>query len=145
MSCVNCSGAQTYSGAASWFCCGPDGYDGYCGDYGSGACGDCDSPNWQCAWQTLDGYPTCYRSCPTGLSCGDCVIVDSPGPSCSWPSIEVHVADHGPGACSGCGNDCAGYCGRIIDLTPAAFAQLNDLSVGVISAGVATCCGCWGA
>jgi hypothetical protein len=128
-----------YFGVMSWFCCGPDSYLGYCGGYGSGACGTCDSPSYQCAWQNLSGFSGCYCGCTTEQeSCGSYILVYS-GYDCFNTGLCVQIADHGPGSCTGYVNDCeTGTWTRIIDLTPAAFNYLAPLSVGITSVDLQT-------
>jgi hypothetical protein len=120
------------SGATTWFssCTGSD--------YGS--CGTCRRTDYQCAYQHLAGRSGCYCSCPPELACGDCVFVLGVASSCEYSSVNVTIADHGPGACSGCGNDCLGYCGRILDLTPAAFSYITPLSKGIMTASIYSPC-----
>jgi len=128
-------------GQATWFCCGTEGYpmsccpciQAPCNDCNppNGACGTCHTDSWGCAWQNVTGYPPAYCSMSTQFACGQGIWVFS---HCSGVGIQVPVTDHGPGACTGIvAQDCAAATNRIIDLTPAAFAQLRDLSFGTFS------------
>lgn len=121
-----------HTGSTGWFssCRGSD----------YGACGTCRYWKKQAAWQNVQNHCCCYCSCPTQFACGKCLSVYSPGPHCAVNHVNVTIADHGPGACTGCGNDCEAYCGRIMDLTTAAFSDLNNLSKGVISVSAFTPC-----
>jgi hypothetical protein len=120
------------SGTSGWFssCVGTD----------YGACGTCRKTKYQCAYQHLSGYSGCYCSCPPELACGDCVFVLGVTSGCEYYGHDLTIADHGPGACSGCGNDCLGYCGRIICMTPTAFAYYNNLAKGVITVSIYSPC-----
>jgi hypothetical protein len=118
-------------GGASWFCCGSNSW-GPCGTAGKGACGDCDNPDFQAAWQKLNGYPYSYCGQLAGVSCGDVLSVIAP---CYATGVAPAIASHGPGSGScTAATDCDPVTRRIIDLTPAAFAQLANLSKGVITA-----------
>lgn len=119
----------TQQGVVSWFCCGPLGYPGACGAAGNGACGDCNSESYQCAWQYLNGYPTQYCGQGAPESCGSALSIAAP---CYSTGVTVNVADHGPGACSG-QTQCYPLSNRIIDLTPAAFVNLAPLDYGLIT------------
>lgn len=119
------------TGAAAWFssCVGSD----------YGACGTCRDTSLQAAWQNVTGHvPPCYCSCKDPLyPCGHGLYVVSPNSACSnFNTVSVTIADHGPGACTGTGNDCFAYSGRIMDLTTTAFKHLAPLSKGVISVSV---------
>ncbi len=145
-------------GVASWFCCGPDAFPGSCCPCqpstnccpcpplpdgscppsccpSNGACETCHSDLWMCAWQNLPPFPGCNCRCPPPVTCGQLLSVSRP---CVDPGVRyvMEVADHGPGACSAAPTDCSGQTSRLIDLTPAGFVQLGDLSVGLIAVNV---------
>jgi hypothetical protein len=115
-------------GVASWFCCGPHSW-GPCGHAGGGACGTCDNPKFQAAWQKLNGFPTSYCGQQVAASCGSLISVTS---LCYATGVVPSIADHGPGACTG-QSTCKPLSHRIVDLTPAAFAQLAPLGVGLLT------------
>lgn len=136
-------------GIASWFCCG-SAWGSRCGASGGGKCGNCDSHSLQYAWPYVappPGGSTCTKTgtCRTlqEYSCGTSQSVYSP---CTGVTINPQLADCGPllsALCSTTKNDCAGYVGRIIDLTPSAFTALGlnlDSGLGsVVVTGVCLC------
>ncbi|MQA85607.1 MAG: hypothetical protein GEV03_13505 [Streptosporangiales bacterium] len=132
------NGPVVARGLSTWFCCGPS--YGPCSTAGGGACGDCRSSRWQCAWPNAS--QACFditRPDRCGVSlprygCDHGFHVANP---CTGKSLEtVTIADCGPDTdrfcrerrC--CGDDCSSH--RILDLTPAAFSRLADLAAGVI-------------
>jgi hypothetical protein len=121
-------------GTGSWFCCGPDGYPHACGAAGSGACGTCDSPKIQAAWQYLNGFPTSYCGQTARLSCGHSISITAP---CYFKGVAPKIADHGPGACTG-QTQCDPLSHRVVDMTPATFVHLAPLSYGLITVFVYT-------
>lgn len=137
------SAPQYYFGVASWFCCG-NAY-GPCSSAGTGACGTCQSSDYQCAWPKIGTgcrYNACYYSDSNAgmatLNCGDSVLVTNP---CNNYSLYVTVADCGPHMSNFCDEtapDCSpsAYYDRIIDLTPAAFSYFAPLDQGLMSAEV---------
>ncbi|MFJ8089359.1 septal ring lytic transglycosylase RlpA family protein [Lysinibacillus sp. NPDC095746] len=69
------------------------------------------------------------------LNCGSQLLVSQP---CSNKSVNVNIADCGPAMSSYC-SDTGVYCkqnyfqGRLIDLSPTAFAALGDLDHGTMT------------
>lgn len=130
-------GPAVAQGVATWFCCGPS--YGPCASAGGGACGDCHSSRWQCAWPNAS--QACFEitrpdRCGVALpryGCDHELLVINP---CTGDFLEtVTIADCGPHTdrfcrerrC--CGDECSSH--RILDLTPAAFSRLADLAAGV--------------
>lgn len=129
---------KVYHGCASWFCCGNP--YGPCGQAGGGACGDCQSSSYHCAWAHLNhyGYICNVNACGIGnqlLKCGSNMHVTNP---CNGSTLKVSVHDCGPDEGQFCGNrapDCSPsqYFNRVVDLTPASFSALAPLSQGLTS------------
>lgn len=145
------------NGAATWFCCGVGGFPGTCCNCPprpnpsvcqgcgqpsrcsftggpDGACCNspaCDKDVPQAAWQRLSGHggTLCNFTGPW-RSCGDRLCV---GSMCRDEFVSVIISTKGPGSCSGANNDCYGWTNKVIDLTPAAFAAIADLSNGIAS------------
>ena len=121
------------NGVASFFssCVGSD----------HGACGTCRSSFWQAAYQDLSGHSPAYCGQVHQLACGNCLYVEGPASKCGGNQISVDIADHGPGACTATSNHCTGwnYSGRIIDLTPSAFAMVGNLSWGLVGVHIESC------
>ena len=134
MGCSN--GASHWTGEMSWFCCGAAW--GPCGSAGGGACGNCHSSAHQCAWPNASA--ACFDitrpdACGKDLARHGCGFTFYVTNRCSGQCVSVTVADCGPDTNSFCGekNCCGSTCGtdRIIDLTPAAFSAIADLSNGL--------------
>jgi hypothetical protein len=125
------------TGETSWFCCGPA--FGPCGSAGGGACGTCRSASFHCAWpNTSDACFAITRPdrCGEGLlrrTCGHQFFVKH---RCGTNEIAVTIRDCGPQTDLWCGEQrcCGGVCvnNRILDLTPAAFSAIGNLSAGII-------------
>ena len=122
---------------ASWFCCGNAW--GPCASTGHGACGTCQSRNFQHAWPNASA--ACYAitrpdKCGTTLSRRTCGFRHSTTNLCNGKRVVTSIADCGPHTDLFCGERacCGGKCAsnRIIDLTPAAFSAIASLSAGRI-------------
>ncbi len=133
MSCATVS----RTGLASWFCCGPA--FGRCGAAGGGACGNCRSSALHCAWpnasqacQNITRPQDCGITLPR-LGCGAAVSIQS---RCTGRCTTTTIADCGPDTNRFCGEtrSCGGFTGanRIVDLTAAAFAAIDNLDRGII-------------
>ncbi|WP_020666902.1 RlpA-like double-psi beta-barrel domain-containing protein [Amycolatopsis nigrescens] len=122
---------------ASWFCCGPAW--GRCSAAGGGACGNCKSGSYHCAW------PNASQACfdiTRPDRCGDTLTRRGCGHTfyvkhlCGTKEIGVKIADCGPDTDRWCGEQkcCSGKCAtnRLIDLTPAAFSAIGSLDAGLI-------------
>lgn len=134
---------------ASFFCCGNA--FGPCAATGTGACGTCQSANLQCAWPNISQAClniTQPQNCGVSvqrLGCGSRLNVTTCG---TLRSVNVTIADCGPRTKDFCGE--SRLCcydpsrppyffysqKRLIDLTPAAFSAIADLSAGLIPVGV---------
>lgn len=125
----------------TWFCCGSAW--GPCGAAGGGACGTCKSSARQCAWpNTSDACFTITRPDQCGedvlrQTCGHTFYVKS---LCATTEIAVKIADCGPHTNFWCGEKacCSGKCGtnRLLDLTPAAYSAIGNLSSGKMAVAV---------
>lgn len=110
-------------------------------DGSNGACGDCNNNYMQAAWANLSGFGnlepyncTCNgfngRNLPA-FSCNQRVSVKD---ICNGTIADVTITDHdSPGGCY-CDHDCNGYYAvlRAMDMTEAAFAYFQSLTVGLI-------------
>ena len=124
------------TGEFSWFCCGNAW--GPCGTAGTGACGTCHSGNRQHAWpNTSDACHaiTLPENCGVSLARRTCGHQHTTTNLCNGLRVSTTIADCGPrtrsfcGERSCCGSTCASH--RVIDLTPAAFSAIADLSAGL--------------
>jgi hypothetical protein len=138
---VACSSTWVIKGLTTWFCCGNAW--GPCGTAGTGACGTCQSDQHMAAWPNLSGAclsitdPGACGESPPQRGCGYVMKVHC---RCLSNNVCVTFADCGPDTqlfcgqqdcCpSGQGPDCE--TNRVIDLTPAAFSVIGDLSAGVL-------------
>lgn len=123
-------------GEMSWFCCGNAW--GPCGGAGTGACGTCHSGNHQCAWpNTSDACYAITRPDRCGVNlirrtCGHRFTITH---RCNGAAVSVTIADCGPQTDLFCGEQtcCGSTCGsnRIMDLTPAAYSAIANLSSGL--------------
>src|SRR5436190_6278178 len=132
-------------GEMSWFCCGNAW--GPCGSTGHGACGTCNSGSMQCAWPNVsDACFNITRPDQCGVSllrryCGHVFYVRN---LCRTTEYAVKIADCGPHTNYWCGerrccSDSSGtHCAynRILDLTPAAYSKIGDLSTGIMAMAV---------
>lgn len=132
---MSCS-TVSRTGLSTWFCCGPA--FGRCAAAGGGACGNCRSGSLHSAWPNASQAcfditrPTdCGVSLPR-LGCGAAISVRS---VCTGLCTNTTIADCGPDTNRFCGesSSCAGVTGRdrIIDLTAAAFAAIDNLDRGI--------------
>lgn len=130
------SGNLIVNGTMTWFCCGSAW--GPCGRAGTGACGTCHSGHLKCAWPNASAAcfditrpDQCGKRMPR-KTCGSVLHVKN---RCSNQCVRVTVADCGPDTNRFCreSNCCGNTCGRarVIDLTPAAFSRIANLSAGV--------------
>jgi hypothetical protein len=125
------------SSETSWFCCGPAW--GRCSAAGGGACGNCKSGSYHCAWPNASD--SCF-SITRPDQCGDTLTRRTCGHTfyvkhlCGTKEIAVSIADCGPDTNRWCGEQrcCSGKCAtnRLLDLTPAAFSAIGNLDSGII-------------
>jgi hypothetical protein len=125
------------NGETTWFCCGNAW--GPCGSTGHGACGTCNSGSLQCAWpNTSDACYSITRPDRCGVSlirrtCGHTFYITN---RCNGARVTVRIADCGPQTDLFCGERvcCGSVCGsnRIMDLTPAAYSRIGNLSSGIL-------------
>jgi hypothetical protein len=129
------------NGEMSWFCCGVAW--GPCGSAGGGACGNCNSGNHQHAWPNASA--ACFNItrpdlCGLGLTQRGCGYVHTIRNLCTGKSVTSSIADCGPNTHQFCGEQscCGGACAsnRLVDLTPAAFSAIGNLSSGLQPASV---------
>jgi hypothetical protein len=125
------------NGEFSWFCCGNAW--GPCGSAGTGACGTCHSGSYQHAWpytSTACWEITRPDSCGVGLSLRECGFAHRTTNLCNNVGVTTTIADCGPQTDLFCGEQicCGSACAsnRIIDLTPAAYSAIGDLSSGLL-------------
>lgn len=134
---MGCLTNYVWNGVMSWFCCGNAW--GPCGAAGYGACGTCDSGNYQCAWINISDAclnntdpMACGLPTPPRYGCGDYFYVTD---RCTGKCVYVTIADCGP--CTACVCNQAFSCGsytkynRQLDLTPAAFSAVDNLDNGL--------------
>jgi hypothetical protein len=132
-----------YDGNASWFCCGPNLYPGWC-DFpaGSGACQTCDNSARACAWPKLGNTGCNYTWQCVGQIQGWCGQLINVRAHCyGTTAFDIALVDCGPDRNALCGltaGDCLAWPHPLIDLTPAAFSELAPLEVGRISVTVET-------
>ncbi|HIW63559.1 MAG TPA: septal ring lytic transglycosylase RlpA family protein [Candidatus Stackebrandtia excrementipullorum] len=126
----------------SWFCCGNSW--GPCGTHGTGACGTCHSANMQHAWPNAS--QACWNitrpdQCGISLARRTCGHQHTTTNRCNGSRVTTSIADCGPRTRSFCGERacCGSTCGsnRVMDLTPAAYSRIADLSTGLIPVTVA--------
>jgi hypothetical protein len=140
---MSCGSTYLWRGKCTWFCCG--GGWGPCGSTGTGACGTCQSSQNKGAWPNLSSAcwnitrpDLCGENMPR-RTCGDTMRVQH---QCTGASVCITLADCGPRTKSFCGEStcCGGECrtNRIIDLTPAAFSAIGNLSSGAVPAWIYT-------
>ncbi|WP_225846699.1 RlpA-like double-psi beta-barrel domain-containing protein [Streptomyces sp. HPF1205] len=130
-----CGSTALWAGETTWFCCGSSW--GPCGSAGTGACGTCQSAKYQAAWPNTSS--ACFSITRPDL-CGETIVRRGCGSvmnvrhQCSGATVCVTVSDCGPRTQSFCGEEtcCNGSCrtNRVIDLTPAAFSAIGNLSSG---------------
>jgi hypothetical protein len=154
-----CGPCTTNNVLATWFCCGDQWgrcclyFDGTrcvpcpngtcppgknCNDSRCrGACGNCQSSNYQCAWPNRNDQclsvtqpQACGLTVPR-LGCGAAITVQS---RCTGRSVNTTIADCGPLVKNFCyqARNCPGMTfvialHRVIDLTPAAFMAIGNL------------------
>jgi len=121
----------------SWFCCGNSW--GPCGTTGTGACGTCHSANMQHAWPNAS--QACWDItrpdlCGINLARRTCGHRHTTTNRCNGSSVTTSIADCGPRTKSFCGERscCGSVCesNRAMDLTPAAYSRIANLSTGLI-------------
>ncbi|HZE38822.1 MAG TPA: hypothetical protein VE172_08410 [Stackebrandtia sp.] len=123
------------TGEVSWFCCGNAW--GPCGTANHGACGTCNSGSLQHAWPNASD--ACFNitrpdQCGVGLTRRTCGYQHTTTSRCTGQAVATTIADCGPNTHLFCGEQsCCGVCSsnRIIDLTPAAYSRIADLSAGL--------------
>lgn len=124
------------TGEFSWFCCGNAW--GPCGTAGTGACGTCHSGNLQHAWPNTS--QACFDitrpdRCGVSLARRTCGHRHTTTNRCTGRAVTTSIADCGPQTDLFCGERscCGSTCGsnRIMDLTPAAYSRIADLSSGL--------------
>ncbi|MGH8880067.1 MAG: hypothetical protein ACRD0P_22400 [Stackebrandtia sp.] len=124
------------TGEFSWFCCGNAW--GPCGSAGTGACGTCHSGNLQHAWPNASA--ACFDitrpdRCGVSLARRGCGHRHTTTNRCNGKAVTTAIADCGPQTDLFCGERacCGSTCGsnRIMDLTPAAYSRIADLSSGL--------------
>ncbi|ADD40818.1 hypothetical protein [Stackebrandtia nassauensis] len=124
------------TGEFSWFCCGNAW--GPCGTAGTGACGTCHSGNLQHAWPNASD--ACFAitrpdRCGVSLARRTCGHRHTTTNRCTGQAVTTSIADCGPQTDLFCGEQscCGSTCGsnRIMDLTPAAYSRIADLSSGL--------------
>ncbi|MGH8793492.1 MAG: hypothetical protein ACRDXX_12725 [Stackebrandtia sp.] len=123
---------------ATWFCCGNAW--GPCGGAGTGACGTCHSGNMNHAWPNasqacwdITRPDTCGVPDLPRFGCGTAQTTTS---LCTNAAVSTTIADCGPRTKSFCGEQacCGSTCAsnRVMDLTPAAYSQIADVSTGKV-------------
>ncbi|MEV4414495.1 hypothetical protein [Catellatospora sp. NPDC049609] len=124
------------TGEMSWFCCGTAW--GPCSSTGRGACGTCNSGSYQHAWPNASA--ACLEitrpdRCGITMSRRGCGFRHYTTNRCNGKRIGTTIADCGPQTDLWCGERacCGSVCGtnRIVDLTPAAYSQIANLSSGL--------------
>lgn len=125
-------------GEVSWFCCGNAW--GPCDSAGHGACGTCNSGNYQHAWPNTSD--ACFditrpdRCGVSGLSRRTCGFAHATTNICNGSRVVTTIADCGPQTDLFCGEQacCGGECSsnRLLDLTPAAYSAIGSLSSGLL-------------
>ncbi|CAM3510292.1 hypothetical protein [Stackebrandtia soli] len=124
------------TGEFSWFCCG-NGW-GPCGTTGTGACGTCHSGNLQHAW--TNASDACFAitrpdKCGINIARRTCGHRHTTTNRCNGAAVATTIADCGPQTDLWCGERscCGSVCehSRVIDLTPAAYSRIANLSTGL--------------
>ncbi|AXE82231.1 MULTISPECIES: RlpA-like double-psi beta-barrel domain-containing protein [Streptomyces] len=130
-----CGSTSLWAGETSWFCCGNAW--GPCSSAGGGACGNCQSSAHHGAWPNAS--QACWNITRPDL-CGEniprrgCGAVMNVKHQCSGATVCITITDCGPRTKDWCGEAtcCNGTCrtNRVLDLTPAAFSAIGNLSSG---------------